>query len=137
MLTVQGSRSPGHTQSSVVPVTTQRPLSMGANSPQEPSSPEYTVMSCLPSCSHRGARSSTTPANFWNPNSPKWVRIWPWMGVSTHCPSGDKGHLSKNPVGEEHEAAKGSARQQPVQRRSHCLGCLTILFPLRFTAGTI
>ena len=40
-------------------------LSTGANSPQALSSPENTVMSCLSSCSHRGARSSTIPVNFW------------------------------------------------------------------------
>ena len=75
MLTVQRSRSPGHTQSSVVPVTAQRPLGTGANSPQAPSSPEYTVMSCLSSCSHRGARSSTTPANFWIASKPKLTQM--------------------------------------------------------------
>ena len=72
-----------------------------------------------------------------NPDSPKWVRIWSRMGMPAHRPSGNKGHFSKNPVGEERETAEGSPCQHPVRPRSHGLGCLISLLALRLTAVTV
>lgn len=70
-------------------------------------------------------------------NSPEWVRIGPWMRVTTHCPSGNNRDLSKDPVSEEHEAPKGSTWQQPAMWRSHALGDFAGLLPLRGTVVTI